>query len=235
MKKTALFIGGTTGLGLELARTAHADGWDVTIAGRTAETCPLVAKGFAKPFPLDLEAERINIPPDHAGPFDLIVWAAGVYQEGRFLELIPRAIDRYARNHLIGPISAITELLRTNRRREKPCHLVVIGSTSAYVSRVDESLYDALKAAKAQLARALGKELPRDLPGSKVLLACPGGMATPFWEGRDRDTSKFMDPFDVAFAIWHEVQFQKTPFLEIRILRQPDRSPKVEYGPQLPE
>jgi NAD(P)-dependent dehydrogenase (short-subunit alcohol dehydrogenase family) len=234
MKKTALFIGGTKGLGLELARRAYADGWGVTIAGRSALECLLVTSDCAKPFPLDLEADRIEIPPDQ-GPFDLIAWVAGIYQEGSFIDLVPSEMVRLTRAHLTGPISAITELLRRNRRREKPCHLVVIGSTSSYVSRVDESYYDALKAAKAQLARALGKELPRDLPGSRVLLACPGGMATPFWEGRGRDTSRFMDPFDVAFAIWHEVQFQKTPFLEIRLLRQPDRSPKVEYGPQLQE
>src|SRR3989338_8226375 len=113
--------------------------------------------------------------------------------------------------------------------------LIVIGSSSAYRVRTDESLYGALKAAKAQLARNLGKELPRDLPGSKVLLANPGGMATPFWDGRDRDVSSFMDPKDVARVIWDEVRRQDTPFLEIQVIRQADRSPKVEYGPRLPE
>ena len=60
-------------------------------------------------------------------------------------------------------------------------------------------------------------------------------MATPFWHGRDRDVSGFMDPVDVARVLWDEVKRQTAPFREIHIVRQPDRSPKVEEGARLPD
>lgn len=233
--QTALFLGGTKGLGLELARRAVKEDWDVTVAGRTADTCPLVLERTARPFVIDLEVPQTVSVWSRLGTNDLIVWSAGIYQEGPFSGLLRKAISRYCYNHLIGPVSLLTEALDHNIQEQRPCHVVIIGSTSAFVSRVDETLYGALKAAKAQLARGLGKELPRDLPGSKVTLANPGGMATPFWDGRDRDISRFMDPAAVADAIWREVREQTVPFREFRVIRQPDRSPRIEDGPQMPE
>jgi len=234
MKKNALFLGGTTGLGCELARLAIADHWNATVAGRLPGICPLVADGSAEPMRLDLEDGEGDFTSVQE-PFNLIAWTAGVYQAGPFLDLDGDETDRSAKIHFTGPIHVLATLLRRNQDCGTPCHLIVVGSTSSYIARPDESVYGALKAAKAQLARALGKELPRDLPGSKVLLACPGGMATPFWEERDRDVSAFMDPAAVARAMWRIAMAQTDPFLEIRVLRQPDRNPKVEYGPQLPQ
>src|SRR3989338_7871974 len=234
MTRNALFIGGTKGLGHALSQLAIADLCDVSIAGRTAHKCDLVREGRAMPFIVDLESEDMR-PWVSMVQYDVIVWAAGIYQDGAFTTLAPNQVMKCCRNHLVGPIALLTALFRSNKESARPCHLVVIGSSSAYRVRTDESLYGALKAAKAQLARNLGKELPRDLPGSKVLLANPGGMATPFWDGRDRDVSSFMDPKDVARVIWDEVRRQDTPFLEIQVIRQADRSPKVEYGPRLPE
>lgn len=235
LSQTALFLGGTKGLGLALAQCALNNGWATTIIGRTADACPLVLEGRARGVACDLEHPWTMLPASANASYDLIVWAAGVYQEGPFTGLFANDISRYCHNHLIGPVSFLSALLSRSARERHPCHVVVIGSTSAFTCRVDETLYGALKAAKAHLARGLGKELPRDIPGSKVTLANPGGMATPFWDGRLRDVSRFMDPAAVANAIWREIRSQTVPFREFRIIRQPDRSPKIEDGPQMPE
>lgn len=238
MHRKALFIGGTKGLGLEMARCAINDGIRVTVLGRDADNCPLVleerAFPIARAFPIvmDLAKEHPVTSLSKLTEFDVIVWVAGIYQQGSFIDLDPADIVQHCRVQLQSPVTLISFLLKWNKERQKPCHLITIGSTSAYKSRVDETLYDGLKAAKAQLTRALGKELPRDLPGSKVTLACPGGMATPnFWNGHNQDTSKFMDPADVARVIWNETRTQTKDFHEFRVMRQPDRSAKIEHGP----
>ena len=234
MSRSALFLGGTKGLGLELARLAIGEGISATIAGRTAAACSLVRERGAESLPLDLAnvSPTLALP---AQPFEYIVWTAGVHVQGPFASLQASKIEHACRMHVEGPIVLLTRLLRVNQARRRPCHLVVVGSTSSYRTRDDEALYGALKAAKAHLARNLGRELPREIPGSKVLLANPGGMATPFWEGREEKAVGFMNPAAVAQVLWTEVRRQETPFLEIQILRQPDRSPKVEYGPRMPE
>lgn len=232
MSQLALFLGGTKGLGYEMAKIAVAEGMRVTVVGRTAKACPLVTEGRALALERDLSAPHPWHFPDSA--YDLIVWTSGIHQQGSFLDLTFEEIGHLCRVHLQGPMAAIADLLRSNRNVRQPCHLVVVGSTSAYQARDDQAVYGALKAAKAQLARNLGRELPAAVPGSKVLLASPGGMKTPFWEGREHISLNFMDPDAVARVIWNEMQSQADPFREINIIRQPDRTPKLEVGPKTP-
>jgi NAD(P)-dependent dehydrogenase (short-subunit alcohol dehydrogenase family) len=231
--KNALFLGGSKGLGLELARLAVAEGYRVTIAARSVLDSPLYKEDRALAMPLDLEDDTI-IPLTHLGPFDLIVWVAGRYQEKRLLDLEPEEIRGICRNHIEGPSMFLLPHLRKNRGTAHALRLIIVASSGSYRIRTGEGLYGPLKAAKAQLARTLGKEVPETIPGSKVLLANPGGMNTPFWEWRDRDVSSFMDPIAVARMIWDAMNAQIEPFAEIHIDRQPDGSPKFDHGPRLP-
>lgn len=238
MNKTALVIGGTTGLGQEIARIAasHDAGYyAVTVVGRTAATCELVRNKVAAPLAIDLEARYYKETlPESVGPYDLIVWAAGMQQRGSFVDLTVDDIRRNCRVQFESPVEILTELLRRQRKAGKPTHLAVISSTTSWRARADEALYGALKAAQSQLARSLGVGLAKDLPGSKVLLVNPGGMATPFWKNSE-DVSRFMDPAVVATIIWFgALWIQQDPFEEIQILRQPDGSAKLERGARLP-
>lgn len=101
--------------------------------------------------------------------------------------------------------------------------------------RENETLYCALKAAKAAFTRNFARELVRDLPGSKVTLVNPGGIKTDFFEGTNTDTSNFMRPSVVAKIIWDEIGIQEGPFKEIQIMRNDDGSPNVSYGSRASE
>ncbi|MEK7655129.1 MAG: SDR family oxidoreductase [Patescibacteria group bacterium] len=232
MSRDALFLGGTKGLGLAMAKIALVEGWQVTVAGRNPEACPIVAEGKATGFRVDLEDGE---PTTLSRAFDLIVWTAGAYQEGPIIGLTHGEIRSICRNHLEGPVSFLVPILQMNANLYRPVNLVVVASSSSYRVRLNEGLYGTNKAAKAQLARTLGQELPALIPGSCVLLANPGGMATPFWDGRDRDVSGFMNPDAVARCIWSEMNSQDVPFKEIHVVRQGDGTPKVEYGARIPE
>jgi len=239
--KNTLFLGGSKGLGLEMAKLALAEGMKVTIMARTALTSPLVQEGRAIGHNIFLDKMGISLEPLHSFaishvPFDLIVWTAGTYQEGNILDLDPHEIENISRTHFEGPAIALGELLRRNRDELEPCQLVGIASSSSYKVRTGEGLYGSLKAGKAQLIRTLGVELPVLVPGSRVLLVHPGGMNTPFWDGRVQPKlADFMDPAAVADCIWHVIKSQPVGFGEIHIVRQPDRSPRIEYGPRAPE
>lgn len=245
--KNALFLGGSKGLGLEMAKLALAADFKVTIMAQTALASPLVTEGKAEGFNLFLDKMGVSLEPlvsfvDGHPAFDLIVWTAGIYQEGNILDQIDpewrydaTKIERMFRTHLEGPSITLTTLLRKNREVGKPCHLVTAASSTSYKIRDGEGVYGACKAGKAHLVRTLGLELPRLVPGSKVMLAHPGGMDTPFWDGRGRDTSKFMDPAVVASMLWKEVVAQQIPYDELHIDRQPDRSPKIERGIRPPQ
>ena len=237
MKKSTFILGGTSGLGQEIARivAGEGDGYEVTVAGRSAKDCELVRMGRATPMQLDLEARHVRPTiPDDIGPFDLIVWAAGMQQRGAFSDLLTDEIRRHCRVQFEAPVEILAELLRAQKRADYPMHLVMISSTTSWHARADETLYGALKAAQSHLARGLGLALPAELPGSKVLLVNPGGMATPFWKHPDQDLSRFMDPASVASIVWDEIREQQGSFKAIQILRQPDGTPKLERGPRLP-
>lgn len=224
--KHALFLGGSKGLGYEMMQLARKENYAVMVASRTT---PIVGSPYFNTMKVDLEAD---ITPSCINRgYDLIVWTAGSYQTGPILDLESKQIRAICRNHLEGPASFLLPILRLNRGDERPVHLVVVASSSSYRVRVGEGLYGTLKAAKAQFARTLGAELPNQIPGSKVLLANPGGMNTPFWDGHDQPKrASFMDPAAVAKVIWDEMKAQTLPFDEIHIDRQPDGTPKLERG-----
>mgnify|MGYP001611567019 CR=1 FL=1 len=135
--------------------------------------------------------------------------------------------------HLDGPIEVLQQF---HRHQKTPYHLVTIASTSSWRMRDNETLYCALKAAKAAFTRNFARELARDFPGSKTTLVNPGGLKTPnFWDASGQDISAFMEPDKVAKIIWDEVAGQTTNYKELQIIRNNDGSPKIEYGPKIPE
>lgn len=237
----ALFIGGTKGLGLALAREADEMGILQVILGSSIDTPMTQAKlpPFAEGVKIDLTA--VN-PFKEFGKlagrkFDYIFWVAGVFMRRKPLaEMYWAEINNMISVHLYGSIRLLQLLHSEAIKLNHPYHLVTIASTSSWRMRDNETLYCALKAAKAALTRNFARELVRDLPGSKVTLVNPGGIKTPnFWAENDQDISKFMEPDEVAEVIWDQVQEQAKPFEEMQIMRNDDGTPNVSFGPHLPE
>ncbi len=233
--KDGLFIGGTMGLGLELAKLACKKEFKPVIAGRTAESLkgdPAFAGSNAVFAPVDVTKPQTHFMATRG--YDLVAWTVGKLQKGRFSDLSIEEIAELTTVNLTGPAQLLNRVVIENVKERRPMRLIVVSSTSSWTVREDEAMYGALKAAVAQLARNLGRELPKQLPGSKVTLICPGGMATPFWTGRDIGDAKFMDPANVASLVWTCMESQDTDFREVQIFRQKDGSARVEDGARLP-
>jgi short-subunit dehydrogenase len=240
----AFVLGGTKGLGHELAKKALLDGKDVTIAGRDARDCELTTSTDTKlierlrPYTVDLTAssQRYPFPPFPRTPVDFFFWNAGQRCKGALEDLSSSDIASFVEMSITRPVQILNHLFRAQRENAHPLHLIVISSVTSWRIRSDETLYGGMKAAQAQIARNLGREWPEGLPGTKVLLVHPGGMRTTFWEGSGSDTSQFLDPALVAEIIWKAVNEQTEPFQEMQVLRQVGTTiPVIEYGAKKPE
>jgi len=237
MRKHALILGGTKGLGRELAAKALKYGFTPIIVGRTAEECRsdqtlagavFVSANLAAPY-----AAPLAVIPVLAGlDVSHVFWTAGIFLKRPLGSCETSELDEMAKTHFLGPVATLRDVHKT---LPGPYHLTVVASTSSFRMREHETVYAALKSAKAQFARHFAKELAAERPGSKTLLVNPGGMKTGFLASAGIDASKMMEPAIVAELIWVEVTMQRTAFCELNVMRTEDGSPQLVYGPQRPE
>lgn len=218
MKKTALVVGGTSGLGLEIAQLllpTHS----VIITGRRA-----VDREDLSFVQLDLSTDSISHKIEQllekSSLIDLVVCSAGYFQEGNLLSLHETAVEKMIRVGLTAPTLLIQKILR--KQRLVP-GLMVITSTSQWTPRPKEPVYTAVKAGMGMLANSLSL----DGTISKTLVVGPSGMKTRFWEEDGRDTSAMLDAHWVAeqiLQLWGGAFSYKFA----RILRGPARVETTE-------
>ena len=235
-----VILGGTKGLGFELAKVAMERGCSSNIYGRSSsesnETNKLNEASF---YPLDLcDEEGVqNLKFNHP-PVQYLFWIAGAFLKNKLVDTSPDVIDNMIRLHYSSPIKFIIKFIKN--QGNQPFHLLTVASCSSWRLREDEAIYCSLKSAQATFTRNLAVELARDLPSSKVTLVNPGGLQTQnFWKDVEQDTSEFLDPYKVASIIWDLIQNQKITFQEVQILRKKPvtigSEPIIEFGPKIPE
>jgi short-subunit dehydrogenase len=217
---TTLIIGGTSGLGLELAKLYAAAGDQVIVTGRTDPK-----SDFAQFHKLDLGgknlAETIATFVQGLPTIDRLVYAAGFYQEGRVTDLSPGQINTMVQVGGTGLIYFMRELLAKQGELKE---LVTITSTSQWTPRKLEPIYNFIKAGAGHFSNSMVE----DGRVGKVLVAGPAGMDTPFWDGVNRDDLDKMLPKNwVAEQIIDNLA-GNYKYKFIQILRQPARIEVVE-------
>lgn len=211
-----IILGGTSGLGWEMAQQLRAQGKRVLVLGKTHNTSE-----HGDGFGLD-----VYYPDQVKASFGLIenflngddieqfVWAAGYGWRGNF-ENQPE-VHAMAEVNFAGALPLVQWAWSKMIGQQRKSVLTIIGSTSSIKARPDEAVYVATKHAQAGLARSLGMQADeQDLP-VKVALFLPGAMKTPFWDNRElpSDYQFFNDPAKVAEHIINAVNHQYQPFLE---------------------
>src|SRR5687768_4056861 len=243
----SLILGGTKGLGRALAIESLA--YDITpiVTGRSVDEAAkdpdLRGAEFRKldlTDPADvLDGELYK----DLGDVDYVFWVAGAFIRKPLTDSSLQEVTDMTELHFVGPVAAISAIHRVMKmarpladRPGQPYHLVTIASTSSWRMRENETLYCALKAAKAHFTRNFSREMARDLPGSRATLVNPGGLKTPnFWGETGQDIGAFMEPAEVARIIWERAYAQSAPFDEYQIIRNADGTPRVEGGARMPE
>ena len=214
-----LIIGGTTGLGRELAKKYQANDDMVIITGRRQTEADIEFRQFDLSG-VDLPT-RIDVFVTEAPTIDRLVYAAGYFQEGRITDLSEVEIEEMINVGGRGLIYFVKSLLE---KQATLAELVTITSTSQWTPRQKEPVYNFAKAGAAHFSNAIAE----DGRVAKVLVAGPAGMRTAFWDGVERDDlDEMLDPAWVADQIL-TLQKENYAYRFAKILRQPARVEIIE-------
>lgn len=218
MNKNALIIGGTSGLGLKIALILSND-HQVFVTGRKdPENGQLQFRSLE--LSGDVLGEKMDRLLAELPEIDILVYAAGFFQEGTISDLSDSDILKMSQVGLVAPAMLLAKLLR---KQNKLSGFIAITSTSQWIPRLLEPMYTGVKAGLGMLANSLS--LDENI--GKVLVVGPAGMSTRFWDKDGRDTSDMLDPKWVAtktLKLW-EKDFE---YKYARALREPHRIEIIE-------
>ncbi len=215
-----LIVGGTSGLGLEIAKGLRVQEGDVYVTGRRElEEAGLHYEQFDLSEP-NLP-QRIGELVAKLPEINTLVYAAGYFQEGTVTDLSEKQIEEMIDVGGRGLIYFTRAILE---KQSKLDELVTITSTSQWTPRKLEPIYNFAKAGAAHFSNAMAE----DGRVAKVLVAGPAGMNTAFWEGIERDDlDKMLDPSWVAGEVL-KLREDDYKYRFAKIMRQPARVEVVE-------
>lgn len=216
--KDILIIGGSSGLGLELAKKYKALGHRIIVTGRKDPTIPGIVFVHFDISANDLR-QQVDKLVSQLGSINTIVYSAGYSQEGLIHTLSEEDIVKMVNVGLLAPMLLVKKL---KRNPGAPLKVILITSSSQYTPRKLEPVYTAVKAGLGMLGNSLGS----DPELGKVCVFAPSGMDTPFWKD-GRDVSGYLDSSWVADQM---IELSGGPFKYkyAQILRNPQRVEVIE-------
>lgn len=203
MARAALVTGGSSGIGLAVARVLREEGFDLTLVSRRPEkieaaAAELGAASIAANVADEAECARIVTEHrDRFGRLDVLVNSAGVGVGGLIEDLPAKHLDLQLGVNLRGLFlvtQAAIPLLRESRG-----WIVNLASIAGTVPTPGLAAYGATKAAVIALTRSLNAELDGD--GVRAIALCPGFVDTPMarWSGIEPD--EMIRPEDCAEVV----------------------------------
>jgi NAD(P)-dependent dehydrogenase (short-subunit alcohol dehydrogenase family) len=199
----ALVTGGSSGIGLAIARMLREEGFDLTLASRTKEKVEgvadeLGAHSVAANVARDEDCERlVREHADRFGGLDVLVNSAGVGVGGAAETLTAKQWDLQLDVNLRGAFlvtRAAIPLLR-----ESHGTVVNLASIAGTVPVPGLAAYGAAKAGLISLTHSMNRELEDD--GIRICAICPGFVDTPMasWTGISAD--ELIQPEDCAEVV----------------------------------
>ncbi|BCB83465.1 SDR family oxidoreductase [Phytohabitans suffuscus] len=201
--KVVLVSGGSSGLGASVVAASAKEGWRPVILDRQAPAapidgvtwveCDLADSGAAEDATRRIAAE--------AGRLDAVVTAAGVDAPGRLADVPAEVWERTVMVDLFATAAVVRAALPSLERARGT--VVTVASTLGFKAVSDATAYCAAKFGVVGFTRALAAELAGSV---SVTLLAPGGMRTPFFDGRDEQykpgpDAQLNDPANVAAAV----------------------------------
>jgi NAD(P)-dependent dehydrogenase (short-subunit alcohol dehydrogenase family) len=200
MKRAALVTGGSSGIGLAIARMLGEEGFELTLASRRPEKVQAAAEELgAAAVAADVgdadACERLVAEHrDRFGRLDVLVNSAGIGIAGNVESLPAKHFDLQMGVNVRGLFlvtQAAIPLLR-----ESQGWIVNLASIAGTLPTPGLATYGAGKAAVISLTRSLNEELDAD--GVRAVAICPGFVDTPMaaWSGLAAD--EMIQPEDCA-------------------------------------
>jgi NAD(P)-dependent dehydrogenase (short-subunit alcohol dehydrogenase family) len=201
--RSAIVTGGSSGIGLAIARMLREEGFELTLASRTREKVETAAAELgagAVQADLSREDDCVRIVAEHRerfGGLDVLVNSGGIGIGGRVESLVTKHVDLQLGVNLRGLLLVTREaipLLKTSRG-----WIVNLASIAGTTATPGLTVYGAAKAAVIALTHSLNGELEGD--GVRAIALCPGFVDTPMaaWSGIDGD--EMIRPEDCAEVV----------------------------------
>ena len=201
--RAALVTGGSSGIGLAIARLLRDEGYDLTLVSRQQEKIEAaaaelgavaVAANVADP---DDCARAVAEHRERFGRLDVLVNSAGIGIGGLVEDLDLKKLDMQLDINLRGLFlvtQAAIPMLRESRG-----WIVNLASIAGTLPTPGLATYGATKAAVIALTRSLNAEL--DAAGVRAIAICPGFVDTPMaqWSGLEQE--EMIRPEDCAEVV----------------------------------
>ena len=197
---SALVTGGSSGIGLAIARMLRDEGYDLTLASRTAAKIEAAAAEIgAHPVTADMgkEDDCVRVVSEHRerfGGMDVLVNSAGIGIAGTVESLQTKHLDLQLNINLRGLLLVSREAIPL--LKETKGWIVNLASIAGTTPTPGLTVYGATKAAVIALTRSQNAELDAD--GVRAIAICPGFVDTAMaaWSGLAAD--EMIQPEDCA-------------------------------------
>ena len=177
MPSRALVTGGGRGIGAGIARELAANGWDVTVSGRTAEQVEQVAAEIGGKAVVGDVAKRADVERmlTEAGAIDLLVANAGIAMWEDSWETDPDVWWHVLEVNVLG-VYLTTRLALPGMIERGGGRIVITGSGASYLAGSTSGAYSASKAAVGRFGEVLANQVKDD--NVKVFVISPGLVRT---------------------------------------------------------
>ena len=200
---SALVTGGSSGIGLAIGRMLVDEGFDVTLASRTAEkvqaaAAELGAHAIAADVAQPEDCERVvREHVERAGGLDVLVNSAGIGIAARVEDAQLRHIDRQLNINVRGLV-LVTQAAIPHLRASRGW-IVNLASIAGTEPVPILPIYAATKAAVISLTRSLNADLDAD--GVRAIAICPGFVDTPMASFTGMGSDEMIQPEDCAEVV----------------------------------
>jgi short-subunit dehydrogenase len=214
-RKLAVVTGASSGIGLEIAKLAAKDGYDLIVAADT----PFVEAGPAlKDLGVTVHEVEADLATKHGvdqllsvignRPVDVLVANAGHGLGHGFLEQSPDEWQHVINTDITGTLMLIQPIVQRMVDRGEG-RVLITGSVAGHIAGAFQAVYNGSKAFIDSFAAALNEEIK----GSGVTITClkPGATETAFFHRAELDDTKVgqaekADPSDVAKTGWEAMK-----------------------------
>jgi NAD(P)-dependent dehydrogenase (short-subunit alcohol dehydrogenase family) len=198
--KAALVTGGSSGIGLAIARALREDGYDLTLASRRLEKVELAAAELgAAAVAADVQREEdcerlVDAHRKRFGRLDVLVNSAGVGVGGAIADLPVKHFDLQIGVNLRG-LFVVTKLC-IPMLLESRGQVINLASIAGTLPTPGLATYGAAKAAVIALTRSLNAELSD--AGVRATALCPAFVDTPMTTWTGLPGEEMIQPQDCA-------------------------------------
>jgi short-subunit dehydrogenase len=216
--KFAIVTGASTGIGLELAKLAAADGYDLLLVADTPFADAAAGFGGAAVQTLEIDLSTVDgvdqvIEAAAGREVDLLCANAGHGLGHAFLDQAVADWRHVVDTNITGTLYLIQKVLPRMVARDEG-RILVTGSIAGYIPGSFQAVYNGTKAFVDNFTDALRNEI-KESKGVTLTTLMPGPVETEFFERGDMmDTSvgtdpNKSDPADVAKDGWNAVMSGK--------------------------